>query len=143
VGLMYYKKTKKGPSYNFLDFKKSCKKKNRNNVFISSKALKGADKYFNLRTKNQILDFIYNDGLENRFFYNTAPWEQNPNKDKQIMVDAYEFESGNKRGYLAFMYNDLTNKWTIKSFKLSGNTNGQMLQAIKKSDIMKKFNLEE
>ncbi len=139
---MYYKKTKKSPSHNFLDFKKSCKKKNRNNVFIFPNVLKDADKYFNLRTKNQILDFIYNDGLENRFFYNTTPWEQNPN-NKQIMVDAYEFESGNKRGYLAFMHNDLTNKWTIKSFKLSINTNDQMLQAIKKSDIMKKLNLEE
>jgi hypothetical protein len=140
---MYYKKTKKSPSYNFSDFKKSCKKKNRNNVFIFPNVLKSADKYFNLRTKNQILDFIYNDGLENRIFYNTTPLKQNPNKNKQIMVDAYEFESGNKRGYLAFTYNDLTDKWTIKSFKLSINTNDQMLQAIKKSDIMKKLNLEE
>jgi len=139
---MYYRKTKKAPSYNFLGFKKACRKKNRNNVFILPEALKGADKYFNLRTKNQILDFIYNNGIENRFFYNTAPWEKNPNRNKQIMVDAYEFESGNKRGYLAFMYNNFNNKWIIKSFKLSVNTNTQILQAIKKSGIMKKFNLE-
>jgi len=140
---MYYKKKKKNPSYNFLDFKKSCRKKNKNNVFIFSKARKSADKYFNLRTKKQILDFIYADGLKNRYFYNTTPWEKNQNKNKQIMVDAYEFESGNKRGYLAFMYNEFTNKWTIKSFKLSTNANNQILQAIKKTDIMEKFNLEE
>ena len=140
---MYYKKNKKNPSYNFLDFKKSCRKKNKNNVFIFSKALKGADKYFNLRTKKQILDFIYTDGLKNRYFYNTAPWEKTQNKNKQIMVDAYEFESGSKRGYLAFMYNNCTNKWIIKSFHLSENMNDQMCQAIIKSDIMKKLNLEE
>lgn len=137
---MYYIKT---PSYNFLDFKKSCKKKNRNNVFIFPNVLKDADKYFNLRTKNQILDFIYNDGLKNRFFINTNLWKQNPNKNKQIMVDNYEFVTGHKKGYLAFMYNNCTNKWIIKSFHLSENMNDQMLQAIKKSDIMKKLNLEE
>jgi len=140
---MYYKKTKKGASYNFLDFKKSCKKNNRNNIFIFDEARKGADKYFNLRTEDQILDLICNDGLENRSFYNTASWEKNPNKNIEIMVDAYEFESGNKRGYLAFMYSELTNKWIIKSFKLSTNANNQILQAIKKTDIMKIFNLEE
>lgn len=137
---MYYIKT---PSYNFLDFKKSCKKKNRNNVFIFPNVLKDADKYFNLRTKNQILDFIYNDGLKNRFFINTNLWKQNPNKNKQIMVDNYEFVTGHKKGYLAFMYNNCTNKWIIKSFHLSENMNDQMLQAIKKSGIMKKLNLEE
>jgi len=137
---MYYIKT---PSYNFLDFKKSCKKKNRNNVFIFPNVLKDADKYFNLRTKNQILDFIYNDGLKNRFFINTNPWKQNPNKNKQIMVDNYEFVTGHKKGYLSFMYNNCTNKWIIKSFHLSENMNDQMLQAIKKSGIMKKLNLEE
>ena len=137
---MYYIKT---PSYNFLDFKKSCKKKNRNNVFIFPNVLKDADKYFNLRTKNQILDFIYNDGLKNRFFINTNLWKQNPNKNKQIMVDNYEFVTGHKKGYLSFMYSNCTNKWIIKSFHLSENMNDQMLQAIKKSDIMKKLNLEE
>lgn len=135
---MYYRKT---PSYNFLDFKKSCK--NKNNVFIFPNVLKDADKYFNLRTKNQILDFIYNNGLKNRFFINTNLWKQNPNKNKQIMVDNYEFVTGHKKGYLAFMYNNCTNKWIIKSFHLSENMNDQMLQAIKKSDIMKKLNLEE
>ncbi len=140
---MYYKKKKKTSSYNFLDFKKACRKKNRNNVFISLKVRKDADKFFNLRTKNQILDFIYNDGLENKSFINTTPWKENPDKNMQIMVDAYEFESGNKRGYLAFMHNKHTNKWIIKSFHLSWNMNDQMFQAIKKSNIMKIFDLEE
>ena len=59
------------------------------------------------------------------------------------MVDAYEFITGYKKGYLAFMYSSYTNKWIIKSFHLSKNLNSQMSQAIKKSGIMKKFNLEE
>ncbi|GAG16604.1 unnamed protein product [marine sediment metagenome] len=59
------------------------------------------------------------------------------------MVDNYEFVTGHKKGYLAFMYNNCTNKWIIKSFHLSENMNDQMLQAIKKFDIMKKLNLEE
>jgi hypothetical protein len=137
---MYYIKN---PSYNFLDFKKSCNIKNKKNIFIFHNALKDAGKYFNLPTKKQILDFIYKDGLKNRYFYNTTPWEKNPDKSKKIMVDAYEFESGNKRGYLAFMYSKCTNKWSIKSFHLSENMNDQMFQAIKKADIRKKLNLEE
>ena len=141
--MMYYKKIKKRPSYIFLDFKKACKKKNRNNVFMFSDVLKDADKYFNLRTKNHILDFVCNDGLKNRYFINTTPWRGNPDKNIQIMVDAYEFITGYKKGYIAFMHSNYTNKWIIKSFHLSENVNDQMLQAIKKSDIMKKLNLEE
>ena len=98
--MYYYKQPKKSPSYKFSDFKKACRKKNRNNLFIIYGALKDADKYFNLRTKNQILDFIYNDGIENKIFINTKLWEQNPDENKPIMVDSYNFETGNKKGYI-------------------------------------------
>lgn len=134
---MYHKKQNKNPSYKFSDFKKACKDKNK--IAIHSNACKGACKYFNLRTEKDILNFIKNDGLENLLFLNTAPWKQNPT----IMVDAYEFTSGNKKGYIAYIYNKNTNKWFIKSFHLSENMNDQMAQAIKKSELFKKLGLEE
>ncbi len=140
--MYYYKQPKKSPSYKFSDFKKACRKKNRNNLFIIYGALIDADKYFNLRTKNQILDFIYNDGLENKIFINTKLWEQNSDKIKPTMVDSYNFETGNKRGYIAFMYSDQTNKWIIKSFKLSDDANVQMYHALKDAGILEQFNID-
>lgn len=140
--MYYYKQPKKSPSYKFSDFKKACRKKNRNNLFIIYGALIDADKYFNLRTKNQILDFIYNDGLENIVFINTKLWEQNSDKIKPIMVDSYNFETGNKKGYIAFMYSNQTNKWIIKSFKLSDDANVQMYHALKDAGILEQFNID-
>jgi hypothetical protein len=116
---VYYKKQNKKPSYKFSDFKKACK--NKENIFIFSDVYKFADMFFNLRTKEQILSFIRNNGLENKILYNTVPWKNNPDKKTPIMVDSYEFESGNKKGYIAFFYNKNSNKWTIKSFHLSRN----------------------
>ena len=140
--MYYYKQPKKSPSYKFTDFKKACRKKNRDNLVIIYDVLEDADKYFNLRTKDQILDFIYNDGLENKIFINTKLWEQNSDKTKPIMVDSYNFETGNKRGYIAFMYSDQTNKWIIKSFKLSDDANVQMYHALKDAGIFEQFNID-
>jgi len=134
---VYYKKQNKNPSYKFSDFKKACKDKNK--IAIHSNACKEACKYFNLRTEKDILNFIKNDGLENLLFFNTAPWKQKPT----IMVDAYEFTSGNKKGYIAFFFNTYTKKWNIKSFKLDKDSNDQMLQALEKSDVIKKLGLED
>jgi hypothetical protein len=116
---VYHKKQNKKPSYKFSDFKKACK--NKENIFIFSDVYKFADMFFNLRTKEQILSFVRNNGLENKILYNTVPWKNNPDKKTPIMVDSYEFESGNKKGYIAFFYNKSSNKWTIKSFHLSRN----------------------
>jgi hypothetical protein len=77
--------------------------------------------FFNLRTTEQILSFIQNNGLENKIHYNTGLWKNNPDKKNPVMVDSYEFESGNKKGYIAFFYNKKSNKWNIKSFHLSKN----------------------
>ena len=58
------------------------------------------------------------------------------------MVDSYNFETGNKRGYIAFMYSDQTNKWIIKSFKLSDDANVQMYHALKGAGIFEQFNID-
>jgi len=116
--MYHYKKPKKSPSYKYSDFKKACRKNNRNNLQIINNVPEDGGKYFNLPTKNQILDFIYWDGLKNRIFKNTEPWKQNPDKNKPIMVDSYEFITGRKRGYIAFFL-DKYNNWVIKSFHLA------------------------
>lgn len=109
------------PSYSFENFKNACNDKNR--VFIFGGAIEDAYHCFQLKTKPEILEFISNDGLEHRSFLNTKPWENNPHPEKPIMVDAYEFRSRAILGYIAFFYNELTDKWSIKSFKLSQNAN--------------------
>ena len=138
---MYHKNRNKKPCYNFSDFIKACKDKNK--IFIYAKAREEACKYFNLHTDKDILAFIINNGLEYLSFFNTKPWEQNPNKTTVIMVDAYEFISGNKRGYIAFFYNGYTKKWIIKSLHLSENMNDHMAQAIKNSEIFNLLKQEE
>jgi hypothetical protein len=116
---VYYKKQSKTPSYKFSDFKRACK--NKKNIFIFPDAYKFADMFFSLRTTEQILSFIRNNGLENKIYYNTGPWKNNPDKKNPVMIDSYEFESGNKKGYIAFFYNKKSNQWNIKSFHLSKN----------------------
>lgn len=124
--------------YKYADFKKACEN-NRDNVIPINDVLKNAINDFNLNTKLQLLDFIQNDGLENLIFVNTKDWENNPNKDKPIKVDAYEFSSMYKRGYIAFMHNDETNKWLIKSFHLSTNRNMAICLAMERAGLISKL----
>ena len=105
------------PSYLFSDFKLCCIE-NPKSVIPWKDALDDAS-YFGLKTKSALLNFIGNDGLENLMFINTKKWEENPNKSLTIFVDAYEFTSLYRFGYIAFFYNKNTGYWNIKSFKPS------------------------
>ncbi len=82
-------------------------------------------------------DFIFNnDGLQQLNFINTKEWENNPDKANPVMVDAYEFRTLRKRGYIAFMHNRKTGKWLIKSFKLSENINPAMFEAFQRAGLI-------
>ncbi|PIX34967.1 MAG: hypothetical protein COZ58_01945 [Candidatus Infernicultor aquiphilus] len=63
-------------------------------------------------------------------------------KNKPIKVDAYEFTSMYKLGYIAFMHNDETNKWLIKSFHLSSNRNMTIYLAMEKAGLINKLEEE-
>jgi len=52
------------------------------------------------------------------------------------MVDAYEFRSMYKLGYIAFMYNEKTLKWIIKSFHLSENRSLEMVMAFHNAGLI-------
>lgn len=129
------KSNRKDPEYDFEEFRKACRKK-QNTVFILPKAQKDAWDFFNLRTRTQLLDFISNHGLEELKFINKKKWEKNPDKQNVVMVDAYEFRSRFKLGYIAFMYNPKTQKWIIKSFHPSENTNPTMMFALAKAGLL-------
>ena len=127
--------------YRYTDFKKACKDDEENVIPINN-VIENARNDFKLNTKSQLLDFILNDGLENLTFVNTKDWENNPNKNKPIKVDAYEFTSMYKLGYIAFMYNEETNKWLIKSFHLSSNGNMALYFAMEKAGLINKLEEE-
>jgi hypothetical protein len=91
-------------------------------VVVLESAQKTAREDFNLQTKKAVINFISNNGLESLYYINTKHWENNPNKNCPIMVDAYSFYSGPTHGYIAFFFNPKTNKWLIKSFKLNRNS---------------------
>lgn len=120
--------------YNYNEFKEACGV--TGNVVVFSNAEKGAEMYFNLYPKSVLLSFIYNNGLDDLSFLNTKKWEKNPDKENVIMVDAYEFRSLNKLGYIAFMKSCVTKKWIIKSFKISENSNNAMALALQKSGLL-------
>lgn len=103
-------------AYNLNDLIKACGEINK--VVVLGKAEKSARDDFGLNTKKAVLDFIYNDGLENPHYINTKPWEQNPDSSL-ILIDAYSFYSGPKQGYMAFFFSTKTGRWLIKSFKLN------------------------
>ena len=123
------------PKYDLCKFVRCCNE-NKNDVVPLKSALDDANSYFGLKTKSNLLDFVGNNGLEDLKFLNTKEWENNPDKTIVIFVDAYEFRSMCKLGYIAFMYNEKTFKWLIKSFHLSENRNTTMETALYKSGLI-------
>ena len=121
--------------YNIEDFVNACDS-HKNDVILIGNVNNDARNDFNLSTKSELLDFISNNGLEDLTFINSKKWDKNPNKSNEIIVDAYEFKSMYKLGYIAIMYNDVTKKWIIKSFHLSENRNRIFEEAFKKAGLI-------
>ena len=121
--------------YKYEDFRKACGN-DMDNVIPINSVLNDSRELFNLYPKTKLLNFIYNKGLEDLTFINTKDWEKNLNPNISIKVDAYEFRSLNKLGYIAFMFNENTKKWIIKSFHLSENRNPAMYLALKKAGLI-------
>lgn len=124
------------PYYNYTDFQSACGNKQHDVIPINN-VLKDAKNDFNLNSKSKLLEFIANGGPEDLKFINTKEWENNPNKSVPLLVDAYEFRTMYKLGYLAFIYNKMTDKWIIKSFHLSDNRNTVMFLALEKAGLLK------
>lgn len=129
------------PFYNFEEFRRICGEE-PSKVFVSEDAVKDAREYFSLNSRIEILNFINEAELKNLEFKNTKPWENNPDKSNEIMVDAYEFRSCAKKGYLAFFFNKKTEKWSVKSFHLSEERFNQFAECFEKIKIGKGENNE-
>ncbi|MDZ7794910.1 MAG: hypothetical protein U5P10_14820 [Spirochaetia bacterium] len=125
--------------YEYKNFREACCS-HRDSIILINPVPKTAYRDFNLKNKKEVLDFICNDGLEDRVFINTKEWEKNPNPKEGIMVDAYKFRTIHRLGYIAFMYNEHTQKWIIKSLHLSEDRNPIMYIALQKAGL---FDLEE
>jgi hypothetical protein len=125
------------PEYSFCEFKRCCNE-NPERVQILYEPERDAKLHFGLKSKTAIKNFIANDGLEDEdlIFQNSKEWEKNPDKSFKIFVDAYEFRSRYKRGYIAFMYNPKTGYWIIKSFKLSKNNNFALANALSRAGMI-------
>lgn len=104
------------PTYKLNNLISACIK-GVSKAYISKGAMETARSDFNLNTQDSVLGFIGNSGLESPSFINSNPWENNPNPENLIMVDAYSFYSGSLYGYIAFFYQPETKRWIIKSFK--------------------------
>jgi hypothetical protein len=113
------------PEYNLKDLVRDCGE--ADSVIISRGALETARADFSLATADDIRTFISNGGLEQPKFIRKAPWENNKDKKVTIQVDSYEFFSGNRYGYLAFVKVP-TGKWLIKSLKNNDRPNPKFLQ---------------
>lgn len=122
------------PTYDLEDFLDCCQNQ-QNKVRPIDDVEKDAEKIFGLKPASVLLDFIGNGGLEEIEFVNSTPWRKNPDKTTIIYVDAYEFRTMCKLGYIAFMFSNKTVKWLIKSFHLSENTNPAIALALYNAGI--------
>ncbi|MES2217174.1 MAG: hypothetical protein V4501_02050 [Pseudomonadota bacterium] len=104
------------PEYELDDFVNDCAM-GTSKVSVSHGAMSTARTDFNLGTQVNVLEFIANGGLEKPVFINKRVWDNNPDRNIVIMVDAYAFFSGLIYGYIAFVYVAKTERWLIKSFK--------------------------
>ena len=101
-------------AYDLEDFIQSCRD-NPKTIVVYYEAQFNARYQFGLNTKEELLTFIGNDGLQDLTYWNTEPWRLNQNKDKEILVDAYNFRTNQKLGYIAFM-KLVKGNYAIKSF---------------------------
>jgi hypothetical protein len=103
-------------------------------IILHKGVLESANRDFGIATKKYLLDFIGNNGLENINFINTKRWMEFAAKGINIDVDAYEFSTMNRLGYIAFCYN--RDKWNIKSFHLSSERNPAMEIALRNAGLI-------
>ena len=117
------------PAYLLDDFIDACAARN---VFVRRDPKNWARENFNLPSKDMILTFIANGGLQQIKHDHTKEWELCPQAEKPIMVDSYFFRSGGRSLYIAFFYRPAKNRWEIKSFKENENRNLVMQEQLSK-----------
>ena len=105
------------PYYNFEEFIDACNS-NPKKIILWENVRETASKQFNLHTKNQILAFIAKDGLEDLKFIESGNFKKGK-KTTPIIIDSYEFNSGNLNGYIAFFKTLDGKRWVLKSLHFS------------------------
>lgn len=108
------------PAYELSSFIAACQVGGQ--VFVTRGALQTATSDFGLTKDSDVMAFIGDGGIERPTFVNSVPWVNNPKPENKILVDSYSFYTGTKFGYLAFCYNDNTQKWMLKSMKKNDQT---------------------
>jgi hypothetical protein len=121
-------------AYNtFKDFVKACKSK-KAVIHIERQAEKDARKYFKLKSKQHIREFIGNGGIQNPRFINKKIWETRLKVlNIEIWLFAYEFNSLGTLGYIAIAIHPKSNEWILKSFHPSSNSNDMMKLAFEEA----------
>lgn len=107
------------PAYDLNEFIKACGEVGKVKVLIS--ASKTAHS-LGIYSDPEILKWIDEGAIHKPEYVNTKPWERNPDKTVEILVDAYSFHDYfniSRYLYIAFMYQEKTGQWLIKSLKLN------------------------
>ncbi len=122
----------------FENFKNACKN-DRKNVYVWRKnVLPTADEYFKLKSENELLDFIANDGLEDLRFISKSPFKKNKNPEIEMLVYSYNFRTMCKLGYIAIMENTEKKTWILKSLHPSDDANNSIKDALEKALLLDK-----
>lgn len=121
------------PAYVFHDLVVASK---NGTIKVHRGAIEDARKDFNLHTEQRIRNFIVGGGLENLSFISKKRWENNPDPTNIVMVDAYSFRTGGKKGYMAFLKAP-TGLWLIKSFKLANDRSYEMEEAMRAAGLVR------
>ena len=129
---------RQNPAYNLEDFLEDCRDASR--AYVSKGAQETAKRDFQLQTQKAIREFIADGGLEKPIHANTAPWQNAPDGESQVLVDSYNFYSGPECGYIAFFRRNSSARWIIKSFKANKQHDQRNLVF---AEVLKDFKLGE
>lgn len=99
----------------------ACEKKQK--IHTIGEVEQNARRDFGLSNKTQIYSFIWNNGLEKPQYIGKSQWKNNPNRATEETVYEFNFYSGLKFGYIAFVKIETTGFWIIKSFKKNTKPN--------------------
>ena len=117
------------PKHDFAAFEKCCRERPQN-VAVHAKAQDSARTDFGLLTTDDTKEFIGANGLTDRVFVKTDPF--NAAKDMRgidMSVDVYDFWTGDKFGYFALVQHPTNKNWLLKSMALNTKPDPKKLPA--------------
>lgn len=100
-------------------------------VFLWQSAQRDARGLLKLDSKEELLAFISNGGLERVEKEHVKVWEKNPYPEKPKIIHSYKFFTNALPLYIAIFFNEELGTWIIKSFHEPKDKNPTLANQLK------------